>query len=307
MKVASYLLIIISFFITSCSSIDIKKSEEQLTRVPYTSSLDNTAREYFLYLPKGYKDSDKNWPILMFLHGNGERGNGKSELDYVQIHGPLYEAWVQKRDLPFIIIAPQLHMFDLDKQGIDYITNRNTESIPRRLEAGAPKRPEPRFSNKKLHPFVSDSIPESTISYIHKYGWNNVQEDLMNMIDNTLKNYKSDDKRVYLSGLSFGGFGTWHTASKHPDKFAAINPVVGYAFPDLIKPIAKAKLPIWNIAGGKDTAVPSAYFYIGINKLKELGHHKIRLTVHEDTDHVETWRRVYGGQDIYDWLLSHSK
>ena len=94
MKVASYLLIIISFFITSCSSIDIKKSEEQLIRVPYTSSLDNTAREYFLYLPKGYKEHDKNWPILMFLHGNGERGNGKSELDYVQIHGPLYEAWV---------------------------------------------------------------------------------------------------------------------------------------------------------------------------------------------------------------------
>ena len=307
MKVASYLLIIISFFITSCASIHIKKSEEQLIRVPYTSSLDNTERAYFLYLPKGYKESDKDWPILMFLHGNGERGNGKSELDYVQIHGPLYEAWVQKRDLPFIIIAPQLHMFDMDTQGIDYITNRTTESIPRRLEIGVPTRPEPRFSSENLHSFVNDSIPEATINYIHKYGWNNVQDDLMNMIDNTLKNYKSDDKRVYLSGLSFGGFGTWHTASKHPDTFAAINPVVGYAFPDLIAPIAKAKLPIWNIAGGKDTAVPSEYFYIGINKLKELGHHKIRLTVHEDTDHVETWRRVYGGQDIYDWLLSHSK
>ena len=307
MKVASSLLIIMSVFITSCSSINIKKSNEQLVRIPYTSSLDNTTREYFLYLPKGYKESDKDWPILMFLHGNGERGNGKSELDYVQVHGPLYEAWVQKRDLPFIIIAPQLHMFDLDKQGIDYITNRTTESIPRRLEAGVPTRPKPRFSSEKLDSFVNDSIPESTISYINKYGWNNVQEDLMNMIDNTLKNYKSDEKRVYLSGLSFGGFGTWHIASKHPDKFAAINPVVGYAFPDLIQPIAKAKLPIWNIAGGKDTAVPAEYFYIGINKLKELGHHKIRLTVHEDTDHVETWRRVYGGQDIYDWFLSHSK
>ena len=257
MKVASSLLIIMSVFITSCSSINIKKSNEQLVRIPYTSSLDNTTREYFLYLPKGYKESDKDWPILMFLHGNGERGNGKSELDYVQVHGPLYEAWVQKRDLPFIIIAPQLHMFDLDKQGIDYITNRTTESIPRRLEAGVPTRPKPRFSSEKLDSFVNDSIPESTISYINKYGWNNVQEDLMNMIDNTLKNYKSDEKRVYLSGLSFGGFGTWHIASKHPDKFAAINPVVGYAFPDLIQPIAKAKLPIWNIAGGKDTAVPA--------------------------------------------------
>lgn len=307
MKVSCSLLIIMSVIVTSCATINMKKSEEQLLRVPYTSTLDNTAREYFLYLPKGYKESTKNWPVLLFLHGNGERGNGKSELDYVQIHGPLYEAWVQKRNLPFIMIVPQLHLFDMDKLGIDYITNRTTASIPKRLEVGVPTRPEPGFTTEKMHSIVNDSIPEITINYINKYGWNNVQEDLINMIDTTLKEYKADEKRLYLSGLSFGGFGTWHTASKHPNKFAAINPVVGYGFPELMQPIAEAKLPIWNIAGGKDAAVPSEYFYIGINKLKEFGHHKVRLTVHEDTDHVETWRRVYGGQDIYDWLLSHSK
>ena len=307
MKVSSCVMLIMIMFICSCSSIHIKKSEEQLLRIPYTSFLDNSNREYFLYLPKGYKESDKNWPILMFLHGNGERGNGKNDLDYVQIHGPLYEAWVQKRDLPFIIIAPQLHMFDLDKQRIDYITNRTKESIPKRLKNGTPKRPKPRFTSEKLNSFMSSTIPETKIKFINKYGWNNVQEDLINIIDNTLQNFKADDKRVYLTGLSFGGYGTWHTASKYPDKFAAINPIVGFVFPDLIKSIAENKTPIWNIAGGKDKAVPSKYFYTGINKLKELGHHKVRLTVHEDTDHVETWRRVYAGQDIYDWLLSHSK
>jgi len=307
MKVSYSFLLIISIIISSCSSVNIKKSEEQLVRIPYTSFLDNSDREYFLYLPKGYKESDKNWPILMFLHGNGERGNGKSELEYIQIHGPLYESWVQKRDLPFIIIAPQLHMFDLDKQGIDYITNRTTESIPKRLKTGTPNRPKPRFTHEKLNRIMNDTIPEARINFINKYGWNNVQEDLISMIDSTLKNYKADDKRVYLTGLSFGGYGTWHTASKYPNKFAAINPIVGFAFPNLIKSIAEKKIPIWNIAGGKDKAVPSEYFYSGINKLKEFGHHKVRLTIHEDTDHIETWRRVYAGQDIYDWLLSHSK
>ena len=236
-----------------------------------------------------------------------KRGNGKSELGYIQIHGPLYESWVQKRDLPFIIIAPQLHMFDLDKQEIDYITNRTTESIPKRLKTGTPNRPKPRFTYEKLNRIMNDTIPEARINFINKYGWNNVQEDLISMIDSTLKNYKADDKRVYLTGLSFGGYGTWHTASKYPNKFAAINPIVGFAFPNLIKSIAEKKIPIWNIAGGKDKAVPSEYFYSGINKLKEFGHHKVRLTIHEDTDHIETWRRVYAGQDIYDWLLSHSK
>ena len=243
MKVTSSFLFIISIIISSCSSINIKKSEEQLARIPYTSFLDNSDREYFLYLPKGYKESDKNWPILMFLHGNGERGNGKSELDFIQIHGPLYEAWVQKRDLPFIIIAPQLHMFDLDKPGMSYITNRTSASIPKRLKVGIPKRPNPSYTSEKLNSLKSDSIPESTINFINKYGWNTVQEDLISMIDNTLKNYKSDEKRVYLTGLSFGGYGTWHIASKYPNKFAAINPIVGYAFPDLIKSIADKKIP----------------------------------------------------------------
>ena len=71
MKVSYSFLIIISIIISSCSSINIKKSKEQLIRIPYKSFLDNSDREYVLYLPKGYKESDKNWPILMFLHGNG--------------------------------------------------------------------------------------------------------------------------------------------------------------------------------------------------------------------------------------------
>ena len=189
-----------------------------------------------------------------------KRGNGKSELGYIQIHGPLYEAWFQKRDLPFIIIAPQLHLFDMDKQGIDYITNRTKESIPKRLKIGIPNRPKPRFTFEKLNSVINDTIPTTRINFINKYGWNKVQEDLIGMIDNTLKNYKADNKRVYLTGLSFGGYGTWHIASKYPNKFAAINPVVGFAFPDVIKSIAEKKIPIWNISGGKDKAVPSDFF-----------------------------------------------
>ncbi|MEZ4931050.1 MAG: hypothetical protein R2788_02825 [Saprospiraceae bacterium] len=58
-----------------------------------TSKVDNKERDFFVYLPKGHDGVvDKKYPVMLFLHGNGERGNGKDELDYVLIHGPLYEA-----------------------------------------------------------------------------------------------------------------------------------------------------------------------------------------------------------------------
>src|SRR4029079_18163320 len=66
----------------------------------------------------------------LFLHGNGERGDGKQELDYVLGHGPLYEAWCLKRDLPFVIISPQLPMFGMGE--VDYIKNRTRAQIPQR-------------------------------------------------------------------------------------------------------------------------------------------------------------------------------
>ena len=74
------------------------ESPEQLVRYSYHSSLDNTSREYYVYLPKGYySQQDKKWPVILFLHGDGERGNGLDELAYTRIHGPLYEAWAMKK------------------------------------------------------------------------------------------------------------------------------------------------------------------------------------------------------------------
>lgn len=305
-----FLFILIASII-SCNQKPTKQPEkmtpEQLLKLPYTSTIDNAEREYFVYLPKNYeKNPNKKWPVLMFLHGDGERGNGKDELDYVIIHGPLYEAWIQKRDLPFVMIVPQMHMFGRDTIGLDYITNRKPEWIPKRLEGDSvPKRPDTYVMEQKMNaisPVSFDSIPFTE----SKDGWNKSEQDLLGMLDHVKNNYNVDTNRFYLSGLSYGGFGTWYMASKHPDLFAAINPVVGWAHPDLIEPIAKAKIPIWAFAGGRDGGVRKEFFYEGMNKLEEQGHRNIRYTVHEEMGH-DTWRRVYGGQDIYDWLLEHSK
>lgn len=279
-------------------------SPEQLLRVPYVSSVDQLKREYFVYLPRGYASQpDKQWPVILFLHGNGERGNGLDELDYVISHGPLYEAWIQKKDLPFIIISPQLHMFTMGD--VPYIANRTRAQIPQRLAEGVPPY-EPFFATPQPMEAGEDIKDMSKESPLLPMGWEQVEQDLLGMISNTQKNYRTDSKRLYLTGLSYGGFGTWYMASKHPDLFAAAVPVVGWGHPDLMAPIAKANLPVWAFAGGRDTSVEKKFFYAGINKLEDLGDSEVRFTVHEDRGH-DTWKRVYASKDLYDWLLAHPK
>jgi predicted peptidase len=65
-------------------------------------------------------------------------------------------------------------------------------------------------------------------------------------------------------------------------------------------------MPIWVFAGGRDPAVPVQFFYPGLNELERLGHSEVRFTIHGDVGH-DVWERVYGGVDVYDWLLSHRR
>ena len=69
---------------SACKEQPTMSSEEILLRESYVSTLDKRERDYFVYLPRGYDtDKDREWPLILFLHGNGERGNGKEELDYI--------------------------------------------------------------------------------------------------------------------------------------------------------------------------------------------------------------------------------
>lgn len=279
-------------------------SAEQLLKIPYRSAIDQSEREYFVYLPKGYENQpDKKWPVLLFLHGNGERGNGNDELDFVLMQGPLYEAWVQKKDLPFIIISPQLHMFGWDKKGISYIDNRSANDIPKRLIDGVPNR-RPAFETTDNIQRNASLTNMDDVEPLLPQGWELLEVDLLSMLDNVQTSYRVDTNKTYLTGLSYGGFGTWYLASQYPQRFAAIAPVVGWGHPSLVAPIAKHQIPVWVFAGGRDSAVNIKYFYAGLDALERLGHTDVRFTVHEDKGH-DAWTRVYSGDDLYRWLLLH--
>lgn len=277
----------------------------KLERVSYISEYDNLERDFYIYLPEGYDDNmDKEWPVLMFLHGTGERGNGKEDLDYVMIHGPLSEAWLQHRNLPFIMIVPQLHFFGLDTLEANRFAGRSIDNKPKRIDNDVPLRGVESRPNIKMEGAIPTSeMPDEPIFL--EYGWNNVENDLIGILDKVLKNYNADKNRVYLSGISYGGFGTWYLASKHPERFAAINPIVGWLHPSLVAPLAEVNMPIWAFAGGRDKVVEAQYFFEGMNKLEELGNSNSRFTIHEDMGH-DAWKRIYSGDDIYNWFLQHS-
>ena len=277
--------------------------EGQLRRISYVSHLDRTERDFFLYLPRGYgRDGSRKWPVLLFLHGDGERGDGKEDLDYVLKNGPLYEAWIQKKDLPFLIICPQLAMFGKDKPGgPPYLVGRNRSEIPRRLAEGVPAHNTDAAKQSPMAGAVPAEVSQFTSSPPGD-GWDQVEKDVIGILDTVLAGFLADSVRVYLTGVSYGGWGTWFLASRHPDAFAAISPIAGWGPPDLMEPLARVNMPVWAFSGGKDDVVETKYFFIGLNRLIALGATNVRFTTHQDMWH-DVWNRVYGGKDLYDWFL----
>ena len=304
-------ILLVASLSLSCASIGsepitpLSPSQAQLVRHSYLSSATNLERDYFVYLPRGYSNEDQTrWPVLLFLHGHGERGDGKDELGWVMAHGPLYDAWIQKQDLPFIIVAPQLPMFDM-KNSAPYLQYRDQSKMPRQLEVGVPPRPEPFATPRPM----DGAVPDNDLPFGSEgppSGWDQCEQDVLEIIASVLETYRADADRLYLTGLSYGGYGAWYLGSHHPKMFAAIAPVVGWGHPDLMPALADPPMPMWVFAGGRDGAVLTKHFFPGLNKLEERGHPDVRFPIHEDMNH-DVWERVYGGQDLYDWFLRHRR
>src|SRR5262249_6046448 len=124
-------------------------------------------------------------------------------------------------------------------------------------------------------------------------------ERAMRVLDVVMKQYKVDPKRIYLTGLSMGGMGTWSLAVKHPDKWAAIVPICGRGDP---KQAATIKhIPCWCFHGDADKAVPVTGSREMIDALKAAGGNP-KYTEYPDVGH-NSWDKAYGTPELYEWLL----
>jgi len=205
---------------------------------------------YILHLPDGYDAAgDQQWPLLLFLHGVGERGN---DLARVAIHGPLKEIR-QGRQLPLIVLAPQ--------------------------------------------------CPVDRV-------WDDAA--LLALLDDVVAGHKVDPKRIYLTGLSMGGFGTWSLGVKHADRFAAMAPICGGGnrLDALItsprNTEALKSLGVWAFHGAKDPVVPLSESERMLDALKRAGSTDAKLTVYPDAQH-DSWSETYANPEFYEWLLRHSR
>jgi predicted peptidase len=196
-----------------------------------------TTLNYLLWLPADYKkEKNKTWPLLIFLHGSGERGD---TLDLVKRNGP--PSFIENRpDFPFITVSPQ--------------------------------------------------CPLGT-------RWNS--EDLQAMLDQVKAKYRIDPSRIYLTGLSMGGFGTWAWACKQPEQFAAIAPICGGGDIQFARDLKNT--PVWAFHGEADPVVPVKRTIEMVEAVNATGG-SARMTIYPGVGH-DSWVNAYNEKELYTWLL----
>ncbi|MBB6051875.1 prolyl oligopeptidase family serine peptidase [Armatimonas rosea] len=127
-------------------------------------------------------------------------------------------------------------------------------------------------------------------------------EQVLTLVEELERTYRLDTTRLYLTGLSLGGFGTWATALLAPRRFAAIAPICGAGDP--ADAVRLTELPVWAFHGLKDDTVPPRHSQEMIAALQKAGAREARLTLYPDTGH-DAWSATYSNAALYTWLLSH--
>ncbi|WP_346320372.1 prolyl oligopeptidase family serine peptidase [Chitinophaga sp. YIM B06452] len=155
--------------------------------------------------------------------------------------------------------------------------------LPKLVEAG------------KKFPFIVVS-PQSS-----GFGWD--PEQLFRLLLDLKQKYRVDDDRVYLTGLSMGGFGTWALAEKHPEAFAAIAPICGGG--DVSEAWKLRYMPIWCFHGAKDNVVSLSASQNMISALKPLNK-QVKFTIYPDAGH-DSWTETYNNDSLYTWLLAQRR
>jgi predicted peptidase len=137
--------------------------------------------------------------------------------------------------------------------------------------------------------------------------WAEQLDELNALYQLVIEKYPVDVDRVYLTGMSMGGFGTFAFAAKYPQYFAAIAPICGGSpwliAEERVEPLFK--LPAWVFHGAKDPLVPLAYSEKMVALLRA-GGAEVKFTVYPEADH-DAWTETYANPKLYEWFLEHAR
>ena len=254
------LLAVLSLIATGCASSTMTETgflNRQIT-------VAGKSWRYVVYVPREFRP-DRQWPVLLFLHGAGERGDDGLHQTQVGL-GPAIR-WNPDR-FPMIVVMPQ--------------------------------------------------VPA-------EQRWLDEPADVaMAALDQSIVEFNGDRKRTYLTGISMGGYGVWHLALAHPDRFAAIVPVCGGILPQKTttsvrqSPLNLAAadpyaftaeklraIPVWIFHGADDATVPVTESRRMLEALRAI-HADVRYTEYPGVGHG-SWEKAYGEEELWSWLLKQKK
>ncbi len=241
----------------ACSSIEHDNGD--LTVFESRSvDIDGVRYPFQLLLPT--RTVEGRAPLVVFLHGAGERGSDNSkQLTWL----PLAMAGEPMRsEFPCYLLAVQC---PLDEKWVDVPWGDSTPS------------PMPQSPSRALRSVIA-------------------------AMDQVERDKPIDPRRVYLTGLSMGGYGAWDLAMRMPEKFAACVPVCGGGDPSQVSRLRQ--LPIWVWHGDKDAAVPVARSRQMAEALKAVGS-KVRYSELQGVGH-DSWRQAYGPDGALAWMFTNA-
>jgi predicted peptidase len=219
---------------------------------------------YRFFTPKGYDASDaKKYPLILFLHGAGERGvDNAAQLKW----GGSYLAGKLQAASPCFAIAPQC------PPGKQWV---NT-------------------------PWAKGSYKSDTVA---------ISDELtmaIEAVESAMKEFKIDADRVYVMGLSMGGFGTWDAIIRRPDLFAAAVPICGGGDPSAAEKIKH--IAIWTFHGGADTTVPTLATQEMVAALKKAGDAEphLKYTEFPGVGHG-SWTPAWETKGLWEWLVEQKR
>jgi predicted peptidase len=140
--------------------------------------------------------------------------------------------------------------------------------------------------------------------------WDN--DALLALLDDVIARHNVDTNRIYLTGLSMGGFGTWSLAARYPERFAAVAPICGGGEVIDVKLAVRSKtealktLGVWAFHGAKDPVVALEESQRMVAAFKKVGCQEVELTVYPEASH-DSWTEAYNSPKLYEWFLKHSR
>jgi predicted peptidase len=237
-----------------------KLYEARTVRVAAAKDVEPVEFAYRLLGPKSITPGTR-YPLVIFLHGAGERGNDNlSQLKY-------FPAWMAEQSArkahPCFVLAPQCR----DEQKWVDVDWSKIESTPQ--------------------------SPTPTVDMLA----------VIAAIEDTLQREPIDPARIYLTGLSMGGYGSWDLAARMPDRFAAVLPICGGG--DEATAAKIKDLPIWCFHGDSDTAVSVERSRTMIEALRAAGgapkYSELAGVGHD------SWTPAYRDPDVLAWIFAQKK